>query len=182
MTDHDLKKRKERRISVDDLKSVLRYDPDTGVLTWIRKKRGRRAGAGAVAGCLHSSGRIQVRVFDILIYAHRLAWALYYGMWPEDQIDHINRDQSDNRIANLREATDLENRKNLGRRITNTTGVTGVCWDKSRNKWVPSITVEYETLYLGRFDNFEDAVAARKAAEIKYGFSPTHGLPNQEIA
>jgi hypothetical protein len=135
-----------------------------------------------VAGTKRHDGYITIKLFRVSFLVHRLAWALHTGAWPEDQIDHINRDPSDNRVVNLRESTDRENNRNLGRSVKNTSGVTGVLWDKSKGKWSPRIQVMGRTVNLGRTDSFEEAVARRKAAEINYGFSPTHGLPNQEIA
>lgn len=81
---------------------------------------------------------------------------------PQDKfVDHINRDTLDNRKQNLRICTTFENNQNQG---TNKSGCVGVCWDKSRNKW----RVMIGKINIGRFDNFEDAVKARKQAELTY--------------
>jgi hypothetical protein len=100
--------------------------------------------------------------------AHRIAWLLYYGKWPKDQIDHINGDKSDNRIVNLREATNSQNGKNLKLSINNKTGVTGVAFDRQTQKWRAYIRVNFKMINLGRYMDFEDAVIARKSAEKKY--------------
>lgn len=100
------------------------------------------------------------------IFLHRLIMG-----FPKDLlIDHKYGEESrhDNRKLNLRVATRLENNRNHKICSTNTSGVTGVCWDKSRNKWFAQITVNNKNIHLGRFDNFEDAVKARKEAEEKY--------------
>jgi len=88
---------------------------------------------------------------------------------PEDLVvDHINRDPLDNRRENLRIVTQQENCMNLSMRKTNKSGVSGVHWNKNRNKWVAQITYNYKIIHLGYFDNLEDATKARKDAEIKY--------------
>lgn len=100
------------------------------------------------------------------IFLHRLIMG-----FPKDLlIDHKYGEESryDNRKLNLRIATRLENNRNHKVCSTNTSGVTGVCWDKSRNKWVAQIIVDNKNIYLGRFANFDDAVKARKRAEEKY--------------
>lgn len=96
-----------------------------------------------------------------------------YGKWPAKQIDHINRDRLDNRIANLREATDAENRQNMGLSVTNKSGVTGVTWDKQRKKWFAKITHNYKQIPLGRFDNIKDAENAYVEAKKRlHTFEP----------
>lgn len=84
------------------------------------------------------------------------------------RIDHINHNTLDNRKCNLREATNAENLRNGKLRRTNKSGVVGVSFDKQRNKWAASITVDSEDIYLGRYDCIEDAIKARKEAEEKY--------------
>lgn len=83
-------------------------------------------------------------------------------------IDHINNKKHDNRKVNLREVTDSQNQMNQGVQRNNTSGVTGVYWDKESNRWYAVITVNKNSIFLGYFDNFEDAVMARKEAEEKY--------------
>lgn len=84
------------------------------------------------------------------------------------RIDHINHNTLDNRKCNLREVTNAENLRNGKLRKTNKSGVVGVFFDKTRNKWIASITVDYKNIYLGRYDCIEDAIKARKEAEEKY--------------
>jgi hypothetical protein len=100
-----------------------------------------------------------------LIELHR--WILGF---PEKgkYIDHINHNTLDNRKENLRIVTNSDNLKNSRLRIDNKSGCKGVRFDTSRNKWAVVIKVNYKKIYLGRFSNFDDAVKARKEAEIKY--------------
>lgn len=83
-------------------------------------------------------------------------------------IDHINSNTSDNRKSNLRTATKSQNGMNRDLQSNNTSGNTGVYWNKRTSKWIAYITVNGEYIYLGSFNNFEDAVKARKVAEDEY--------------
>jgi hypothetical protein len=113
--------------------------------------------------------------FGKKIKAHRAAWLLYYGEWPNDAIDHINGNPGDNRIANLRVVDQLTNQKNAKRPKNNTSGAVGLIILKGSGRWRAAIKVNYQEIHLGVFDRFEDAFRARKAAERKYGFHPNHG-------
>lgn len=88
---------------------------------------------------------------------------------PEDmQVDHVNGDTLDNRKCNLRIVTNQQNSMNCSKPLNNTSGYKGVYFDKSRKKWVANIKVNRKTIFLGRFDNIEDAYKARLEAEEKY--------------
>ena len=147
------------------LRHLLDYDPETGVFTWL-VRRGRAA-AGSVAGCVHSEGYVRVKVDGATHVAHRLAWLFVYGEWPKQEIDHINRVKTDNRIANLRDVSRRENALNVGVFSNSTSGVTGVYWCKREGKWLTQITVFGRDQHLGYFADFNDAVAARHAAEME---------------
>jgi hypothetical protein len=153
-------------MNTEKLKSLLRYDPDTGNLYWIAKGKGKIK--KKPAGTKLHSGYIGVLIEGRRYQAHRLAWALHTGSWPTDQIDHINGVKTDNRISNLREATNAQNGKNLSLSSVNTSGVAGVCFDKETNKWRAGIKVNHKQICLGRYKTFAEAVCARKLAEIKY--------------
>lgn len=83
-------------------------------------------------------------------------------------VDHINHDRLDNRKCNLRICTYQQNNMNLSLRNDNSSGYAGICWYKSRNKWVTKIIVNGKSIHLGYFENKEDAIKARKEAEEKY--------------
>lgn len=87
-------------------------------------------------------------------------------MNPDDNmvVDHINHNKLDNRKSNLRICTQQQNNINTSLKKTNTSGITGVSWDKSRNKWVAHIKGKQ----LGRFNTKEEAIEARKQAELEY--------------
>jgi hypothetical protein len=146
------------------LKELLSYDEDTGLFTWSRNvsSTGR---SGGVAGCVDkTTGYRRVRLHKRLYHAHRLAWLYVHGEWPPYEVDHINGNRSDNRMANLRCATRVQNMHNNGRRIDNKSGFKGVCWYPSRNKWLAKIQTYGRAKNLGYYDNKDDAIAAYKAA------------------
>lgn len=156
------------------LKELLHYDPMTGLFTW-KERLSNRVKAGDVAGTI-KSGYVFIGIDTNIYRAHRLVWLYVRGKFPPNEIDHINHDKSDNRVNNLSLATHKENGRNQSLNKTNTSGVMGVNWHKSRNRWRARIMVNQSEIYLGRFVNFIDAVAARKAAEKKYGFHENHGI------
>lgn len=108
--------------------------------------------------------------------AHRVAWAIHHGEWPKN-VDHINGKRTDNRIVNLRSVSRSQNQRNMKRNSNNTSGVTGVYSGYSPNTWRAAIKVRGRTIALGTYERKQDAMAARKAAERKYGFHPNHGRP-----
>ena len=175
-------------IEVSHLQELLSYDPDTGFLVWRPRARSwfthdRAWGswnakyAGKLAlNTTNSKGYLVGAVLGHSVYAHRVVWAYCHGVWPTHQIDHVNRDKTDNRLANLREATNTENQQNMGpRRDACASGVVGVYWHGKSGRWSPRVGVNGRSIYLGLFDNFNEAVAARKAAERRYGFHENHG-------
>lgn len=85
-------------------------------------------------------------------------------------VDHINHDKLDNRRENLRIVTPLQNSRNLKVSKKNKTGIRGVYWDKQRDKWTAQIKIMYKSTSLGRFNTLEEAIKARKKAEVTYGY------------
>jgi hypothetical protein len=148
-------------LNQERLKKLLRYDAGEGVFKWNRSKG--RARAGNVAGCADTYGYIVIRIDGCLYKAHRLAWLYVHGRWPDGLIDHINRNPSDNRIENLREASQSENTHNANRQSKS--GVPGVRWRSERNRWVAQIRVGYRNHVLGSFKTKEEAVVVRRQAE-----------------
>lgn len=138
----------------EELKALLDYDPATGVFTW-RARRARGAVAGGVAGHVTKWGYRRTTICGRPHLMHRLAWLYVYGAWPSGQIDHINGNRTDNRIANLRSATPRMNQHN--RRAK------GCC--RHRRGWVAQITCNYVHHYLGKFHTESEARAAYLAAK-----------------
>jgi hypothetical protein len=160
-------------ITQAQLKQLLHYCPETGQFIW-RHKRGRQA-AGSVAGTLTFCSHISISINGKRHYAHRLAYLYMTGDWPLEQVDHINHDGADNRWSNLRLVSYLENCQNVPLYAGNKSGVCGVFWEASRQKWKAYITVSKKRIELGRFDDLLSVVAARKTAEQQHDFHRNHG-------
>lgn len=149
-------------------RECLAYDSGTGIIVW-RVQIGQRR-PGEEAGGFDGRRRHRIRLDGHLYLSHRLAWLLHYGEWPSEVIDHIDGDPSNNRISNLRSATQAQNTWNSRRRSDNTSGVRGVSWAAAKRKWVAQLTVNGRSVLRRRFNNKSDAVAAyRNAAKAHYG-------------
>ena len=149
------------------LKSLLTYDPDTGEFRW-RVNRTGGAKAGDRAGSYDTERYLVMRVDGRYYRGHRLIWLYVHGCWPSHHIDHINGNPSDNRLANLREATSTQNGINRRRDPRNKSGKTGVTWCNNSKKWRADIGQNGKLLRLGRFDTLEAAIAARIKAEREH--------------
>ena len=161
-------------ITQSELKELLSYCPETGIFTW-KKRRGGSAKKGSAAGWL-SNGYTRIAVNGKEFAAHRLAWLYQFGTLPNDSIDHINHERSDNRISNLRECTTSDNAKNMSMHKSNSSGVTGVSWDKKTKAWKACIHANGRKINLGTYESMPDAEYARMNAEKMYGFHKNHGL------
>lgn len=151
--------------SPEELRQLLRYDPNTGKMFWIGG-RGMPTGKEAFTaddGHGYRQGRIKGRN----IQAHRIAWALAYGRWPDVEIDHINRNKADNRLINLREATPSENGRNKPAQSNNVSGYKGVSWRSSKRRWRAQIALNGRNLHLGYFNTAEEAHSAYSDAARK---------------
>lgn len=107
-------KKNEKQLTVVQLKELLHYNPETGVFTWARSV-GQRARIGRVAGSKVPSGYIKISVSKRVYSAHRLAWLYMTGSWPENEIDHVDNNPSNNAFSNLRAATKSQNAQNRGK-------------------------------------------------------------------
>jgi hypothetical protein len=173
------------KFSPEFIRMLVRYDPETGKLYWKERDdrkpwvnaRWNRQNAGKEAfATLHGTGYLVGHINRThTLRTHRVAWVCHYGEWPDGLIDHINHDKTDNRLCNLRVVGHLENCRNKSLCRTNTSGVNGVTWHKGR--WAAVITVDGQKINLGRFHSIEEASHARKVADRRHGFSPTHGEP-----
>lgn len=173
------------------LKELLHYDPDTGVFTWLhrdlrwfKKERSCRSfntwAAGMVAGWMSATGYWYIGIFGTKYKAHRLAFLYMIGEFPKNDTDHIDGNRINNRWNNLRDVTRSENLKNQAFRKNNTSGFLGVCWHKGTGKWLAQIKVGGKNFHLGLFEDIGDAVSARHAANIKFGFHINHGRAAKE--
>lgn len=154
-------KRGTSDLTADRLRQLTHYDPETGVFTRLTKWGSKDI--GDIPGSLSPQGYWYIGVNSKVYPAHRLAWLYVHGEWPQGDIDHIDRDRLNNRIANLREATRSTNLHNSPNRGA-ASGHKGVYRTQEGN-WQARIRVNDHVHHLGTFKNLEDAVAARKFAE-----------------
>lgn len=169
--------------SVERVRSILHYDRETGVFAW-KVNRTSTVRAGMVAGTDKGNGYLQIQIDGRLYLAHRLAWFYETGEWPAATIDHRDHDPMNNAFANLRCATQSEQRWNMRKPRRNTSGFKGVVWIKPDRIWGAQIGHKGDHHWLGRFDTPEAAHAAYCAAAremhgqfANYGAMPTRGAP-----
>lgn len=154
-------------LTLTRLKDFASYDAETGL--FIRNRptgRWDRFPAGTVIGKANRLGYIELRIDGKLYRAHRLAWFYCFGQWPKNEIDHINGNPSDNRIANLREATRSQNGSNLKLSKANTSGLKGVHLHKP-GVWRARIAPRKKSICLGLYDcpaaaHFAYVIAAKE--------------------
>ncbi len=153
-------------LTVERLKENLSYNHETGLFTRLPKKT-RPDLAGKIAGTTGDRGVSLIMVDGKVYLAHRLAWLYIYGEWPGKTIDHINGNPSDNRISNLREASNSENLQNQRMaKSTNKLGVLGV--HKLGNSFIAQINVNGKKHHLGCFETKELAHDAYLSAKRKF--------------
>jgi len=161
--------RQVKEITVEVLREHLSYCKETGEFIWIKKTTPKSKGyVGEKAASKSTSGYLTTCLFGKSMYLHRIAWAMYYGEFPDSIIDHINRDRHDNRICNLRKVTYFENGQNRCVSSKNKSGIKGVYWCDGVNKWASQITCNKKKMALGYFSNIEDAATAYEKAASKF--------------
>ena len=143
-------------ISYEEACENLLYEPDTGVFRW-KKDSGWDAKAGAQAGSVHRSGYRRIGVCGALVYAHRLAWLMHHGKPPADQIDHINGNRDDNRIANLRDANAQINSQNHVVTKAQRSSLVGVMSDGANGLWAAQVRFKGTVVRAGGFKTIEAA-------------------------
>ena len=145
---------------LERLKFLLSYDRNTGEFFWIKPTRNKKK--NAAAGFDRGKGYRSIEIDGRTYRSQRLVWFYEYGYWPINQIDHINGNRADNRIENLREATNSQNRANSKRQKNNQSGYKGV--KRSGDKWMARIRKNRQLIYLGLFETAASAHAAYAAA------------------
>lgn len=157
-------------LTQQQVRDLFDYSPDAGLLIW--KVERYRKHPGDVAGCIHKIKNkdywcVSVSVNYKRYLAHRIIWLWVTGEWPDKEIDHKDRDGTNNRWLNLRKASHPQNGKNLSLKKTNTTGFSGV--SKARNgRYRARIMVNRKEIYLGEFASVEEAAKVRRRAALKY--------------
>lgn len=174
--------------SPEVLRQLLRYEPETGKLFW--KERGiewfegavgyyqrrwntRYAGKPALDSRANQFGHLGGTIFNRSVHTHRVIWAITHGEWPEGDIDHINGDPKDNRIANLRSVSRKENARNRAVSSRSKSGHIGV--SPSGNGWAVNMRADGKSTRIGKFGCITAAIVARRKMSMDAGFHENHG-------
>lgn len=175
------------------LREALAYDAHTGCLTWrVDRPRSHFATmnayhtylgrfAGTAAGAVHrtkTGNYISVRVNSKLYLAHRLIFAMLYGCWPEDLVDHLNGNGTDNRLENLRKVSRIENNRNCAMKHNNTSGYNGVYFHTTAGRWAAT----GGSHHLGLFDTAELAASFRASwQDQQQNYTERHGKGERNV-
>lgn len=182
----------KQRLSKDNIKEILKYDIENNEFsfnelplkyfidgsrikkeqkrtTWIKNHNNKNP-----FDQINNYGYRSGYILGYYYLHHRVVWLWHHGKWPKE-IDHVKGKRTSNNLSSLREVSRRENRRNSAISKRNTSGCTGVSFLKKKEKWRAYITIDSKQIHLGYFKNFEEAVKARKEAEIKYGFHENHG-------
>ena len=176
------------------LRLMLRYEPQSGKLFWRKRPAWMFPDDRAHTTCqslasmwnkkfcgkeaftyLGVHGYLRGSIKPKTFTAHRVAWAIFHGTWPSENIDHINGNRADNRMSNLRDVPNLENCRNQAMSRRNKSGINGVFFAAGFGKWIAQIRDGKRTLHLGSFNGVGEAAAARKEAERQLGYHENHG-------
>lgn len=161
-----------KEVTQSELLKLLHYDPVSGLVTF--KTDSFSGKTGDIAGYPHNEGYYSIAIGRKEYLLHRIIWFMQTGEWP-DQIDHINHIRSDNHWCNLRQVESRTNQLNTSKSKNNTSGYTGVRILPS-GKYNAYIMVNRKQIGLGTYTEINDAIQARKDAEILYGFHANHGM------
>jgi HNH endonuclease/AP2 domain len=173
MTPPNERKAAERQPSPAELRLMLRYDPESGSLHWLQRSDAPKfwntkwAGKPAFTALDNHGYRIG-SVANRTLKAHRVIWAIVHGAWPEDMIDHRDGDRSNNRLANLRLASNTENQRNTKSLPGSSSRFLGVRWEGARDRWRAEIRANGKKVHLGYFVDETDAAMAYDAAAAKH--------------
>jgi len=167
------------------LKNIIDYNPETGEVFWKQRcahlfknesscKSWNTRYAGKQIHNVDGKGYNSVFILGNQYRVHRLIWLLVYGYFPKT-IDHVNGNPLDNRLENLRSVTSQENHMNQKISSANTSGVTGVYFNRSRGLWCAQMKFNGKAYHLGSSKNKSEAIGLRKKEEERLGFSRRHG-------
>lgn len=164
-------------ITVETLREIVHYDPDTGIFRWLPRMETDQyvatwntRYAGQEAGNINYAGYVVITIHYQHMMAHRLAYLYMTGEHPPTPLDHIDRNKANNAWANLRLASHSSNGFNVTKRANNTSGAKGVYWHEGAQKWMVSVTHNKTTYYGGLFEDKTDAIdAANVAIERLHG-------------
>lgn len=163
-------------LTQSELKSLLTYNPQTGIFIW-NISRGKQK-KGNIAGSLNGKGYLRIIINSKEYLSHRLVFLYMNGKMPTEEVDHINRNKIDNRYLNLRLVSHKENHLNKGVFRNNKVGLSGIEFNKAKNQWRVRIQKDKKRYFLGYFDDLEVAKEARRKAQNELGF---HSNCNKEL-
>jgi hypothetical protein len=175
-----------RNLPVARLREFFSYNPHTGELRyrpnrarkWFKSERlwlsWNAQFGGKIASARHGTGYECISVNQRYYLAHRVIWAMMTGVWPKEEIDHINQNRADNRWYNLRAATRGENARNISMPSNNTSGVMGVHWFKRLGIW--QVYGGYKGGRIVKYaKTFDEAVVLRERIKQQLGMTERHG-------
>lgn len=157
---------KEPPFSLSYLRRILRYEPETGYLFWRERRNG--VNIHKPAGNVNQKGRAVIKIDGKTYQQSIVIWFYMTEYWPSLEIEHQNKQKTDNRWNNLREATRSENMANSPVQARSRTGLKGVTIHSQSGKFVANIRVNYKLIYLGIYETKEEAGAAYERAALKY--------------
>lgn len=162
------------------VEKVLKYDADTGHLTWISKHCNKRIVIGSRAGSLHkASGYRHITLYGTTYGEHIICFYLHHRRWPEGHVDHGNHIRDDNRAVNLEDVTFLQNMRNRAALKTSITGNQGVWYCKRRERYVAEITMNRKKVWQRTFKSATEAATVRAEKLLELGFHENHGLEHK---
>lgn len=173
--------------------SLVDYDAESGAMTWKARnesendsRRWNARYAGKDVGTIDDKGyrRMLIRSFDSKarrIRVHQLAFFMANGRSQIGEIDHINQNKLDNRAENLRDVSKSKNQRNAFMPSNNTSGFTGVTWNKNRLKWEAFATIHGFRHYLGLYVDIHEAAISVSEFRAKNGFTEYHGRPSGNL-
>jgi hypothetical protein len=154
-------------LTVQKLREQFSYDGETGLITRL-VSRSNAVAAGVTSANASSRGYLRIWIDGRSYKAHRVAWALHNGEWPTGQVDHINGDRADNRITNLRIATQSEQNANSSKRRNSKSGIRGVSFHRATGKHTARLTVQGRLVLSSYHDTSEAAAAAYRTAHNQH--------------
>jgi hypothetical protein len=155
----------ELKPCIDRLREMFRYDRESGVLFWIACRSNAHKN-GDTVGAIDTKGRLRAEINGKSYAVHHIIWAMETGCWPSEQIDHHDQNKLNNRMSNLREATNAQNSCN---RVNgkNSTGFKGVSFHKRQGKYNARIMKDGVSISLGSFDDPQYAAHEYNKAAIQ---------------
>lgn len=156
-----------KEISISLLRDYFNYDPASGEIRW-KKSPHHKVKAGDIAGFIEPRGYRVLQFKKTLWKGHRIALALMNNEFPNGEVDHIDGNPSNNRFENLRVVDKSQNQMNRAVSKNNRSGIKGVHFCESKQKWVSRISVGKNRIHIGGFNSFDEAIQKRKQFEDEF--------------